>query len=105
MMTYQMDFARITKYQVFGRAMIVIMATVALSACYYKANTSAAMVAIRDLPAGVVIQESDLTTVIIPRAATTTDLPGWRSEVIGHKTVREIKKGDIILLSSLQESP
>jgi hypothetical protein len=59
------------------------------------------MVATRDLPAGIVVQEGDFRIVRVSPEAIPRGIPRKRSDVIGHKTLRTIQKGEFIHLSEV----
>ena len=56
------------------------------------------MIAARDLPAGITIQEADIRIVMIPLSDLPPDTPRRRSDVFGHKTLVPIPKGKLISL-------
>jgi flagella basal body P-ring formation protein FlgA len=59
------------------------------------------MVSARDLPGGLVVQQSDFRIVLVSSKSISQQLPRKRSEVVGHKTIREIDKGELIRLSDV----
>lgn len=74
--------------------------------CYYgPRNTSKAMIAKHDLPAGMVIQESDIVTVERSSTVFTPEIARTRSEIIGHRTLRQISEGELFRLPALSQKP
>jgi len=73
------------------------------SACYSapQPNLVSVMIAMRDLPPGITIQEADIQIVKIRRSDLPPGAPRRWSDVLGHKSLVPISKGAFILLSDL----
>lgn len=86
-------------------ALVVIMSAVQ-SGCYGcysppSANLAAAIIASRDLAPGVTIQEADIRIIKTQSSNLPPLAPRRKSDVLGHKTLVPIAKGQFILTSGL----
>ena len=73
------------------------------SACYSAPSTNGAevIVASRDLPPGITVQEADIKIIKIPWSDLPPHTPRRKSDVLGHKTLVPIAKGEFILSSGV----
>jgi len=60
------------------------------------------IVAAHDLSVGIVVDDHDIRIIRIPRADLPPAAPRRRSEVLGHRGIVPIAKGEFILSSRLQ---
>ena len=81
---------------------VIVLTTVSLFGCMTGKDASNGMAATHDLPAGTVVQSTDVVIVEISRTQISPDIPRRRSDVVGHRTRHPIPQGKLILLSELQ---
>ena len=82
-------------------AIVIVLITMTSFACCACPDLTNAMASKHSLPAGAIIQDDDVMLVHMSSTLRTPDIPGWRSDVIGHKTLRPIPEKHLILLSEV----
>ncbi len=79
---------------------LVFLTTALLCTCYSVPRTEA-VIAARDLPVEITIQEADLKMVNIPSSDVPPGNFRGKSGVVGHKTLVPISKNEFILTSGV----
>jgi len=77
-------------------SLALVLVTIALLSACYPAPRTEAIIAARDLPAGITIQEADIKIVYIPSSDVPPGNLRRKSDVVGHKTLVPISKHEFI---------
>lgn len=69
---------------------------------FHQEPTVEVIIAAHDLPVGTALDERDLRIIRIPAVDCPPSVPRRKSEVLGHKVIVPIAKGEFILPNRLQ---